>query len=217
MSMLLSGVSLIAHRGERHVTLKPILPDCPAKVMYVSITHHRHVRIRTVVTKGMWAIKTARVHPAVRRVELNPIRRNSIVFGGLAALDYHPRIAMTSRHLVVRTLHHGRECMRDVMDGVNILVDPQNPLNVHVLTFEELYLRRAATLDIGVDDWTNVVHALQLDMTDLPKVFEMVSRALQEYVREFGTGTHGGQAGPGMSIIASLLTCLFIHADEQRP
>lgn len=161
-------------------------------VELASILEHLHIDIASVVLKGKWAIEVANLQPKVRRVELSPIRRNSTTFDSQVSNDYHPRVSMTSNHLPVRSLHLARECLRDELDGVNWIGPHQIPAGA-------IYDRRGPTLNIGVDTWQNIVAALNLDVNDPASAFDIVSRALQDYVSEFGTGTHGGGAGPSKS------------------
>ncbi|GAA5989381.1 hypothetical protein JCM10908_001284 [Rhodotorula pacifica] len=158
-----------------------------------SIVTHLHVDIASVVLKGKWAIEVANLLPKICRVELVPKVRNSRTFDGEATTDYHPRLPMTSNHRPVRSLPLLRECLRDELDGVN-------RIGAWQLRAVEIYHLRAGSLHVDVEPWQNIYNELGLDINDPASAFDVVSRALQEYVREFGTGTHGGGAGPNVYV-----------------
>ncbi|GAA5957222.1 hypothetical protein JCM10213_009165, partial [Rhodosporidiobolus nylandii] len=95
-------------------------------------------------------------------------------------LSYHPRIFMTSVHIVVRSLSLLRECIAD-----KILSGTATPLDF-------LYYTRAVRLDIEVDHFATLVNELHLDVADLMGTFVTIGKYLEDFVARFGTGTHGG-------------------------
>lgn len=95
---------------------------------------------------------------------------------------------MTSRHSVVQTLPLICECIWDEMDGVKIYHG--TPISA-----EEIYVHRAMMVPSQVDTWHSVRTALSIDLNNLLLAFAITSNAFSKYVREFGTGTHGGKSG----------------------
>ena len=162
----------------------------PLAVQLRSIGLHLHVAIDRITLAGKWASKLGDLVPKLKRIELVPFTHDSRFFDSKAALTYHYRIRMSSAHLPVRSAWLFREVVRKVINGDNVIGGV-------ALGVVELYTRRAVSLAIIVDEPQLIINDLNLDLKDLPATFAAVSAALQAYVARYGTGTHGGRAGPG--------------------
>lgn len=196
--------ALFRHSGQssrfrdRSSISKPTLL-LPLAVQLRSIGLHLHVAIDRITLAGKWASKLGDLVPKLKRIELVPFTHDSRFFDSKAALTYHYRIGMSSAHLPVRSAWLFREVVRKVMNGDNVI-------GGIALGVVELYTRRAVSLAIVVDEPQLIIDELNLDLNDLPATFAAVSAALQAYVARYGTGTHGGRAGPGEP-------CIVAHAD----
>ncbi|GAA5867415.1 hypothetical protein JCM3774_002896 [Rhodotorula dairenensis] len=169
----------------RLFTVMSIITDLQLR----SIGSHLHVAIDRITLAGKWASTLGDLVPNLKRIELVPFTHDSRFFDSKAALTYHYRVGMSSAHLPVRSAWLFREVVRKVINGDNVI-------GGIALGVVELYTRRAVSLAIIVDEPQMIIDELNLDLNDLPTTFAAVSAALQAYVARYGTGTHGGRAGP---------------------
>ncbi|BGP14647.1 hypothetical protein JCM10213v2_002596 [Rhodosporidiobolus nylandii] len=155
--------------------------------LLASLREHHHVDIQPPQLGGEVAQKLALIEPPSSRIKISDLWLDSRFFGSNAQGGFHPRVTMTSKHIVVRSLNHLREAGYDYIRFHHL-----HPGS----TIEVFYFRRAIRLDIDLDPYDRVANELNLDGKPVEEVLEIIQQTLTNYTNAHGHGTHGG-GGPG--------------------
>lgn len=152
---------------------------------------------------GTYARNVGQLVPRLKKLVLREFNIYSFLFDSFTQLSFHPRLIMSSAHVVVRSLSILRECLSDKIRS-------QTPLTV-----QYLYFYRAVRLDIELDRLDDIERELGLDLADPLGSFVAVGTYLEQFVSRYSTGTHGatGVNGPGEPA-SSLLSALCSLTDE---